>query len=393
MNISLHPDFNGSRIALIRSIKNISSTKLAEEIGVTKQTISQYENNIITPTPDRILAISNVLGFPPKFFFEGKSESFSAGLAYCRATTTTARNIKSRQTHIDVLKAYIYRFFSQYIDYPSQDILIQCMKDISELSDIEQIANTVRQSLELNDRPVQNMVYLLQNIGIVVTSFSEEVSHLDAISHITVLTNQKGENECYYFTTFNTLKTTPARLNFTLAHELGHWILGHISSDDKTPADIEYRGNENDANQFAAAFLLPKEAFLKDLDNPTSLKSYLHLKLKWHVSIAMMIRRAYMLGQLSPSQYQYLFRQIGIKKWRTCEPGDMEELPSASLFSAAVDILDKHRIILKNELIHYLNQNCFTAKQDTFEFLLGLKSHELDSKPTSPEKKIEFKLP
>lgn len=72
MNISLHPDFNGSRITLIRSIKNISSTKLAEEIGVTKQTISQYENNIITPTPDRILAISNVLGFPPKFFFEGK---------------------------------------------------------------------------------------------------------------------------------------------------------------------------------------------------------------------------------------------------------------------------------------------------------------------------------
>lgn len=70
----------------------------------------------------------------------------------------------------------------------------------------------------------------------------------------------------------------------------------------------------------------------------------------------------------------------------------MEELPSASLFSMTVDILDENRIILKNELIHYLNQNCFTAKQDTFEFLLGLKSHELDSKPASPEKKIEFKF-
>ena len=224
------------------------------------------------------------------------------------------------------------------------------MKDISELSDIEQIANTVRQSLELNDRPVQNMVYLLQNIGIIVTSFSEEGSHLDAISHIPILTNQEGENKCYYFTTFNTLKTTPARLNFTLAHELGHWILGHISSDDKTPADIEYRGNENDANQFAAAFLLPKEAFLRDLDNPTSLNSYLHFKAQMACIYCNDDTPSILCwDSFSPSQYQYLFRQIGIKKWRTCEPEIWRNYLQLRLFSMTVDILDENRIILKNE--------------------------------------------
>ncbi len=121
------------------------------------------------------------------------------------------------------------------------------------------------------------MSYLLQNLGIVVTSFSENVGHLDAISHIPVLANN-GESKRFYFTTYNTDKTTPARLNFTLAHELGHWILGHIVSDVKSQADAEYRSNESDANQFASAFLLPKEAFLKDLQYPTVLNEYLRLK-------------------------------------------------------------------------------------------------------------------
>ena len=174
------------------------------------------------------------------------------------------------------------------------------MKSVAECSDMELIAKKIREKLDLSDRPIRNMSYLLQNLGIVVTSFSENVGHLDAISHIPVLANN-GESKRFYFTTYNTDKTTPARLNFTLAHELGHWILGHIVSDVKSQADAEYRSNESDANQFASAFLLPKEAFLKDLQYPTVLNEYLRLKEKWHVSIAMMIRRAYMLEVLSLS--------------------------------------------------------------------------------------------
>ena len=73
-------------------------------------------------------------------------------------------------------------------------------------------------------------------------------------------------------------------------------------SDTKAQTDDEYRSNESDANQFAAAFLLPKTAFLYDLQRPTNLDDYVRLKEKWHVSIAMMVRRAYVLGKLSTSQ-------------------------------------------------------------------------------------------
>ncbi len=90
-------EFNGMRLTLAREIQNISSPKLAEKIGVTKQTVSQYENGLIKPSADKVLAISQELKFPPKFFFEGSSDNFSPGVAYCRATTTTTRAVKLRQ--------------------------------------------------------------------------------------------------------------------------------------------------------------------------------------------------------------------------------------------------------------------------------------------------------
>ena len=61
-------EFNGMRLTLAREIQNISSPKLAEKIGVTKQTVSQYENGLIKPSADKVLAISQELKFPPKFF-------------------------------------------------------------------------------------------------------------------------------------------------------------------------------------------------------------------------------------------------------------------------------------------------------------------------------------
>ena len=60
-------EFNGMRLTLAREIQNISSPKLAEKIGVTKQTVSQYENGLIKPSADKVLAISQELKFPPKF--------------------------------------------------------------------------------------------------------------------------------------------------------------------------------------------------------------------------------------------------------------------------------------------------------------------------------------
>ena len=59
------------------------------------------------------------------------------------------------------------------------------------------------------------------------------------------------------------------RYNFTLAHEIGHIVLGHDKENDReydTRAEIiapERKTNEYDANEFAAELLMPEDEFRK----------------------------------------------------------------------------------------------------------------------------------
>ena len=58
-----------------------------------------------------------------------------------------------------------------------------------------------------------------------------------------------------------------ARQRFTLAHELGHAVLhentGSKIVDFRADLDNPAPGKESDANQFAAALLMPREAFIE----------------------------------------------------------------------------------------------------------------------------------
>ena len=113
------------------------------------------------------------------------------------------------------------------------------------------------------------------------------------------------------------------RRQFNCAHELGHIIL-HERYDDLNEVDRdEYRRREDEANAFAAAFLLPARAFGRDVSvYPNKLSHYIQLKKKWNVSIMAMIMRAHSLGYLSPNQYSYLMRQMSMNGYRQKEPLD-----------------------------------------------------------------------
>ena len=59
----------GERIKEVRINRNISQVDLAAKIGVSKQTLYKYENNIITNIPsDKIEAIANICKLPPAYF-------------------------------------------------------------------------------------------------------------------------------------------------------------------------------------------------------------------------------------------------------------------------------------------------------------------------------------
>lgn len=53
----------GTRIKELRKIKNISQEELANELSVSRQTISKWESDIVSPDINNIEMISNFLKY------------------------------------------------------------------------------------------------------------------------------------------------------------------------------------------------------------------------------------------------------------------------------------------------------------------------------------------
>ena len=107
------------------------------------------------------------------------------------------------------------------------------------------------------------------------------------------------------------------RLRWSVAHELGHLVVHQ--SPDGTLTQFEQQ-----ANQFAAEFLLPEVAMRHELVPPITLSVIVALKPRWQVSMQALIRRAHDLRILSDRQYHYLFEQLGARGWRTQEPANLD---------------------------------------------------------------------
>ena len=96
---------------------------------------------------------------------------------------------------------------------------------------------------------------------------------------------------------------SPTRKRFTLAHELGHYLLHRdkiINSrheDHILLRDNEYTPIEREANEFAAELLMPEKQFRGFITN--GVKKIKDLAEKFQVSVSAIKYRAYKLGYKS----------------------------------------------------------------------------------------------
>jgi hypothetical protein len=78
---------------------------------------------------------------------------------------------------------------------------------------------------------------------------------------------------------YNNRIVAPGRINFTLAHEFGHYLLHraaypkgiHCSADDVTGKMTEFRAVEREADLFAADLLMPLDDFRRQIDPKDSI--------------------------------------------------------------------------------------------------------------------------
>ena len=74
--------FNGQRLKMARIYRNMHMADLADNIGVSKQAIFQFENNLTKPKPDVEFSIITTLKFPRTFFYQEDDDIYDYAFKY-----------------------------------------------------------------------------------------------------------------------------------------------------------------------------------------------------------------------------------------------------------------------------------------------------------------------
>ena len=376
--------FNGERLRNARIYNGISLTELATQADIKKQSVSLYENGKNIPDYERICILSRILGFPVDYFFQKDKIKTHTDTTYFRSQATATKKDRAAQKVKLEFVAQMYEVLWNYIDFPVYkdpkieyvgfDDPFEC-ESREAIDEIENAASKVRECWEISRGPIKNLQYILEKNGVLVTGFPINEDKVDAFSQRTIV----DKADVFLIAVALGSQNSECRIRFDMAHELGHIVLHPWSEDIESLSKDEFKARERQANMFASAFLLPKDNFLRDISQyPTDLQYYRFLKKKWKVSIQAMVVRAKQLNAISPSQYQYMFRQISKKGWRTKEPDDNPGVLNVSIFQGAIDLLYENNILSARTLLEEFRKSGVSLYPSMIEELLHLKKNTLE---------------
>lgn len=335
--------FNPKRLKEARLARGLTIKELAERTHVSKQAVSQFELGVSSPKSETLMRIVNILGFP-RYFFHGQDQEEAVGNIFFRSASTTSKKLKQMQEIRTKWLGKIQSFLSEYVEFPKlnlPDMTLYGNQDW-DTSTIEELAHTIRQFWNLGNKPIKNIIHLLEKNGITVASLSFVNNKIDAFSQL---------REGRAFIILSEDKESAVRRQFDAAHELGHLLMHQWVDDQEQLTRVEFKEMEAQAHRFASALLLPADSF-SDTVASTDLEYFKELKKYWKVSIAAMIRRCRDIGLINENQYVYLNKKMSSQKMRRKEPlDDIIKVPSPNVLRQAFELLLENNICSVEEIL------------------------------------------
>lgn len=323
----------GEKLKTARILAGYTLSELADILGTTKQALSQYENNDTEPKFDIYLKLLKTLQCKNEFLTTPYKFSFETQNTFFRASAAADAIEKRNQEVKTDLVLYLYEFLCEYLELPKLNL-----PDLDNDLSIEEKANQLRNYWKIYNKPIKNIINVLEHNGIVVSSFNPLYGRLNY--KIDGYTQQvRIKNNRLFCVIVEDYKESWVRKNFSLAHELGHIIL-HNSYNYSELSKSEQNQLENEANLFASAFLLPKDEFIEDMKSVRSLNDFVRLKQKWFVSIGAMLIRAKQLGIITNDEYLRYIKNYSYHRYRKNEPLDnVIQIYKPSLFKFSLEML------------------------------------------------------
>ncbi|MDP7018825.1 MAG: XRE family transcriptional regulator [Pirellulaceae bacterium] len=311
----------GTAIRSQRESMRMTVGQLAKRVGVSRNTITNYESGKTEPSASDLVRLSEALGCqvaellgigeitpPPRFAFRAhvplrKDPSIIVSARkYLRAYAEIEEIMDSR------LSGQLRRFV--------------CNKD-GPLSDrdIEAVADTLRQSCGLHDTGPENIASMLESLGVRTLFFEHDGKGLEGLSTI------QGD---MVLVLLRLRSRIVERTIFSAAHELGHLVLHPqlFSDNSEEVADEDSKRYEKEADSFAGNFLVPSDEVVRiwreeRLDRLSLFNALLLLKRIFHVSFHCLYHRVTELDLTQPVDrpifINQIKRQLGITGKATME--------------------------------------------------------------------------
>ncbi len=300
--------FNPRRLSLARKRRQLTAKALAEKAGVAVDTISRLENGSNPPDEATVAKLVRALNFPEAFFFDQDPEDIDTGAVSFRGFSKMSARERDAAISAGSLGLQLGGWVDQRFNLPKPNLL-----DLSYETNPEAAAHSMRQFWGIGEKPIGNLMGLLETNGVRLFSLSENTASVNAFSFW-------RDDKPYVF--LNNFKTAESSI-FDAAHELGHLVM-HKHGDPK-----ETRSAEREANGFASAFLMPANDVKARVPRRVTIDVLLKAKMRWRVSAMAMAYRLNALGLLSEWQYKSLCIELGKRGYRSSEPVGIERETSS----------------------------------------------------------------
>lgn len=280
---------------------------------ITRAALSKYERGEVMPRADVLLELGRVLRVPAAYFLEEAPPPGVEWIAYRKHSRLGARASERIRARAELAAEAFLRL--RDLLHPGEEPAFPKPRTAATVDDAEDAADALRAAWGLGSGPVEGLVGRVEDAGALVLG-SEEGTKFDGLSGraargfpVIVLNTSRPDD----------------RTRFNIAHELGHLLL---DTGSLTP-----REEEQLANRFAAALLIPREAVYREVGRRRSeitLAELEHLKRRYGVSMQAWVRRAKDLGVLTEEAYRSWNIQFRSQGWHVNETAtyEGEETPS-----------------------------------------------------------------
>jgi len=295
-------EFNAKRLSLAKKRRGLNGKGLAECAGVSPVTISRIENGE-NPDDVTVAKLSAALNYPKEFFYGDDPEEIYTESVSFRSLSKMSAKERDSAVAAGSLGLQLSDWADREFSLPKSNLV-----DLSYETDMEVAARTLRQFWVLGEKPVGNMLALLETHGVRIFSMSEATASVDAFSF--------WRNDVP-FVFLNTFKTAEHSI-FDAAHEICHLVCHRHAGAQRS------REAEREANAFASAFLMPESDVRSRIRGFVSVNDIIAWKKRWRVSAMALAYRLHALGILGEWRYKSACIELGKRGYRLGEKNGIE---------------------------------------------------------------------